>query len=173
MKEDALIRRKISCRVDLAEGTALKYIPTVEINRQKCVKIEKNDILLEEFVHCIWANKSIDKVVLTRKGLFLVRFTNIQDKLDVIQRGVYFFDKKPFIVEVWNGNLSLDTSSLQSLPIWVQFLELDINKLGSMLGMPIKMDRTTKERTDINYARLLIEMPLEGPFPDHIDFIND
>jgi len=84
-------------------------------------------------------------------------------------------------VKAWNESLSLDTSTLQSLPIWVQFPELDIkywgvesiSKLGSMLGIPIKMDRTTKEKTAIRYARVLIEMPLEGSFLKYIDFVND
>ena len=89
-------------------------------NGQNCTKIEKIDILskveywfaavicgivgsnppvevVEGFVHCIFSKKSIDKVVLARKGVFLVRFTTMQDKLDVTQRELYFFDKKPFI----------------------------------------------------------------------------
>ena len=48
-----------------------------------------------------------------------------------------------------------------------------MGKLGSMLGMPIKMDRTTTEKTAIRYARVLIEMPLEGSFPEYIVFVND
>jgi len=75
----------------------------------------------------------------------------------------------------------LDTSSLQILPIWVQFPELDIkywgleslSKLGSMLGVPIKTDRVTKGKTALNYAHMLVEMKLNEPFPDYIDFIND
>jgi len=123
----------------------------------------------------------IDKVVMVRKGVFLVRFCNLFDKMTVVQGGVYFFDKKSFIVKAWNEDLSLDTNSLQSLPIWVQFLELDIkywglqslSKLGSMLGIPIKTDKFTKEKTALQYARLLVEMKITGPFPLHIDFIND
>jgi len=106
-----------------------------EINRQKCAKIEKNDIMseveywstavicgvvgsnppvevIDGFVHRIWANKDIDKVVMARKGVFLLRFTNVQDKLVVILRGIYLFDKKPFVLKAWNKGLSLDTSSL-------------------------------------------------------------
>ena len=42
-----------------------------------------------------------------------------------------------------------------------------------MLGIPIKTDITTEETIAIKYARLLIEMSLEGLFPDYIDYIND
>ncbi|KAJ8419746.1 hypothetical protein Cgig2_019154 [Carnegiea gigantea] len=60
-------------------------------------------------------------------------------------------------------------------------MELDIkywgieilSKLGSMLGIPIKPNKITKEKSALSYARLLIEIPLNGPFPKHIDFVND
>jgi len=137
--------------------------------------------VIDGYVHRIWKAMDINKVVMVRKGVFFVRFTNLFDKMTVVQRGVYFFDKKPFIVKAWNEGLILDTSSLQSLPIWVQFLDLDIkywglkslSKLGSMLGIPIKTDKYTKEKTALQFARLLVEMKLTGPFPMHIDFIND
>ena len=48
-----------------------------------------------------------------------------------------------------------------------------MSKLASMLGIPIKIDKTTKEKSALGYARMLVEMPIEGPFPKHIDFVND
>jgi len=45
--------------------------------------------------------------------------------------------------------------------------------LESILGISIETDRTTKEKSATKYARLLIEMPLAGPFPDYIDYVND
>ena len=79
--------------VDPAEGIALKYIPTAEINRQKYVKIDKTNVVseveywsvtviygvvranplvevVEGYVRRIWSRKSIDKVVMARKGSF-------------------------------------------------------------------------------------------------------
>lgn len=63
----------------------------------------------------------------------------------------------------------------------MQFPDLEIkywgadflSKLGSMLGIPVKTDRTTKEITALGYARMLIEMSIEVPFLEHIDFMND
>jgi len=48
-----------------------------------------------------------------------------------------------------------------------------LSKLGSMLGVPLKTDKFTKEKTMLKYARLLIDMPLDGCFPDYIDFSNE
>lgn len=42
-----------------------------------------------------------------------------------------------------------------------------------MLGIPPKTDKYTKEKLMLNYARLLVEIPLEGNFPDFIEFANE
>jgi len=77
--------------------------------------------------------------------------------------------------------MDLNTEVIKSLPLWVQFPNLDIkywglesfSKIESILGILIKTDRYTKERSTIKYARLMIEMSLEGPFPDYIEFFDD
>ncbi|KAJ8420548.1 hypothetical protein Cgig2_032656 [Carnegiea gigantea] len=68
--------------------------------------------------------------------------------------------------------MEINTDAITSLPIWVQFPELDIkywglqslSKLGSMLGIALQIDKFTK---------LLVEMPLEGSFLDYIEFANE
>ena len=42
-----------------------------------------------------------------------------------------------------------------------------------MLGIPIKIDRIIKEKLAIKYARVLMEMALEGPLHEYIDLVND
>ena len=39
--------------------------------------------------------------------------------------------------------------------------------------MPIKIDKVTKDKSALSYAILLIEMPLKGALPEHIEFTND
>ncbi|KAJ8421082.1 hypothetical protein Cgig2_010316 [Carnegiea gigantea] len=105
----------------------------------------------------------------------------VDDKLDVLKKGIFLVDRKPFSMKRWNEGLSLDVSTLKLLPIWVQFPELDIrylaleslSKLDSALGIPIKTDKVTKEKSALHYARLLVEMKMGSPFPEHIDFINN
>jgi len=41
------------------------------------------------------------------------------------------------------------------------------------LGIPIKTEKYTEEKQVIRYARLLVEMPIEGPFPNYIEFFNE
>ena len=77
--------------------------------------------------------------------------------------------------------MDLKTEEIKSLPIWVQFLDLDVkfwgteslSKIGSILGIPWKMDKYTRDKIMIRYARLLIDISLEGTFPWYIKFFNE
>ncbi|KAJ8421962.1 hypothetical protein Cgig2_022523 [Carnegiea gigantea] len=48
-----------------------------------------------------------------------------------------------------------------------------LSKIGSLLDYPLKTDKYTKERSMLKYVRLMIEIPLEGQFPDYIEFVNE
>jgi len=48
-----------------------------------------------------------------------------------------------------------------------------LSKLGSTLRIPIKTDQFARDKTRLNYARLLIDIPIKGDFPNFVDFIND
>ena len=84
------------------------------LNGQKVVKIDKDDVeheimywsnavicsvlganppfeVIKGFVNRIWAAFKIDKIIQVRRGVFLVRFVNLQDKIAVEKRGLYFF----------------------------------------------------------------------------------
>ncbi|KAJ8426671.1 hypothetical protein Cgig2_030090 [Carnegiea gigantea] len=170
------------------------------INRTKCAKIEDQDVeaeieywnqvviccvlranpplgVIDGYVRRIWSQYEIDKVVAARKGIYLVRFKSAQDKEAVLSKVIYYFDQKSFIIKAWNENLELDTISISSLRIWVQFPELDgvesLSKLGSLPRIPLKTDKQTMEKVYISYARLLIDIHLDGTFPDYVDFITD
>ena len=74
--------------------------------------------------------------------------------------------------------MDLHTESIKSPTLWVQFPNLDVkywgleslSKIRSIIGTPVKTYRYTKGKTMINYARLLIEVALEGSFLYCIDF---
>ena len=40
--------------------------------------------VMDGFVHRIWKLMDIDKVLMVRKGVFLVRFNNLLDKMTVV-----------------------------------------------------------------------------------------
>ena len=42
-----------------------------------------------------------------------------------------------------------------------------------MLGIPIRTDKYTKDKSFLKYARLLIEIQLEDNFSEYIEFVNE
>ncbi|KAJ8420785.1 hypothetical protein Cgig2_030493 [Carnegiea gigantea] len=190
--------------IDSNKGTELNFIPTQIINGIKCTRLEKSNAkaeiqywenavictvlganppfeVMKGFLKRIWANHELDKILYVRKGVFLVRLVNLQDKLAVQKRGFYFFDKKPLFVKGWTPTMDLQMEAIKSLPLWIQLPALDIkywgieslSKIGSLLGIPSKTDKVTRGKQVLRYARLLVEMPIEGPFPEYIEFFND
>lgn len=73
---------------------------------------------MEGFVKRIRKSMDIDKVVIVKRGIYLVKFYNIQDQISIVQRGLYFFDDKPFIVKVWTLKMDINVEPLKSFPIW-------------------------------------------------------
>ena len=48
-----------------------------------------------------------------------------------------------------------------------------LSKIGSVLGIRIKTDKYTGDKSFLKYARLLIEMQLQDNFPEYIEFVNE
>ncbi|KAJ8427513.1 hypothetical protein Cgig2_017254 [Carnegiea gigantea] len=82
--------------------------------------------IIDDFICRIWKSYSIDKITLVKRGLLLVRFQDLADKQAVVQKGIYFFDRRSFIVKPWNPEMSLNTVSISSLLLWVKLPNLDI-----------------------------------------------
>ncbi|KAJ8420136.1 hypothetical protein Cgig2_033118 [Carnegiea gigantea] len=130
--------------------------------------------VIQGFVKRIWAAYELDKIIQVRKGVFLVWFCNLQDKHTVVHKGIYYFDAKPFLVKGWSREMDLKTEEIQL--IWVHFPDLDVkfwgneslSKIGSILGIPLKTDRHTRDKIMIRCTRLLIDITLEGTFPEYI-----
>ncbi|KAJ8421390.1 hypothetical protein Cgig2_031915 [Carnegiea gigantea] len=194
------VKGAYAAMADPEEGTTLNFVTSPMVNGMKCAKIETKGVQSKldfwqsavlcsviganpplEVLEGIWKAYEIDRISWVRKGVFLIRFHNMTDQAAVVQRGVYFFDNKSFIVKPWREDLNLNIENLATLPVWVRFPYLEVkywgpdslSKLGSLLGIPIKIDKFPRDKTILKYARLLIEMKLQDSFPEYIDFVNE
>lgn len=121
------------------------YVPDLNVNRNNndhIVKIDLNDIqeeidfwnssivcyilganppiqVMEGFIRRIWRNYSIDKVVMVKKGMFIIRFhaMGVRDK---VLGGSYFFDHKPVIMKAWSHDMDFEKEDPKVVPIWIQ-----------------------------------------------------
>ena len=105
------------------------------ISGVQCAKLEKEDVateiecwqqvvlcsilgtnppfkVMQGFIKRNWGALDIDEIIHVRRGVFLVRFGNLQDKQMVERRGVYYFDSKPFLVKGWNPEMDTHTEKI-------------------------------------------------------------
>lgn len=103
-------------------GFKLNYVVPITKAEQLMVEIEEDDIssevecwknavvcyvlgahppyvVLNGFVQRIWGKLGIDKVVMLKNGILLVRFKDAAGKTEVIEGGIYHFGNKPPIVK--------------------------------------------------------------------------
>ncbi|XP_021858773.1 uncharacterized protein [Spinacia oleracea] len=135
--------------------------------------------VMEGFIRRIWKHLNVDKVVLVKRGIYLVRFKTM-DSRDKVLTGHYFFDSKPLVLKPWTVDMDMDKDDMKSVPIWVQLKlnfkywgEKALFKIVSQIGNPIKRDFATACRDKLQYARVLVVVPLSQKFQEEISFRNE
>lgn len=86
------------------------------------------------------------------------------------------FDKKPFIVKRCTKNISYEKEALSKIPVWVKFPRLGMHYRGQrclrliagMLVRVIRVDNFTINMDHMQFARILLEMDIDGAFSETI-----
>lgn len=76
--------------------------------------------VLNGYIHRLWAKNRINKVVMLKNKIVLVRFDFVVGRDDVVQGGIINFIIKPFIVKAWNPDMEFTKEELHIVPIWVR-----------------------------------------------------
>ncbi|KAG5619842.1 hypothetical protein H5410_005060 [Solanum commersonii] len=208
MMEEPVKRSSIWDNFDIEKvvnaGFKLEYVAPSNTGKSVYVEIELNDIsseieywknsvvcyvlgahppfeVIKGFIQRIWGKHGINKIVMLKNGVVLVRFDTGLGKNEVIQGGIYHFDSKPFIVKAWNPDMDFTREELHTVPIWIKFPGLDfkywspkgLSKLGSLIGKPLMVDQNTERKTGLNFARLMVEVDMDSTLPKMINFRNE
>ena len=137
--------------------------------------------VMEGYVRRIWGKYGVDKVSQVGRGIYMVRFTTMENCSKVLQGGYQFFDSKPLVVKPWSADVNFSKDPVKKLPIWIQLHGLDVKywgekslgKIVSQLGSLIKVDQATKNRDKLMFARVMIEVQIDQEFPNVIHFRNE
>ncbi|XP_062097539.1 uncharacterized protein LOC133803465 [Humulus lupulus] len=90
------------------------------------------------------------------------------------------FDRKPVIVKPWSADL--DTlKAVKTVPVWIRLQGLGLQYWGtkclsalvSTIGNPLLVDKVTKERSMMQFARVLVEIEIAEALPKSIQFLNE
>ncbi|XP_062118682.1 uncharacterized protein LOC133832339 [Humulus lupulus] len=98
----------------------------------------------------------------------------------VLESGVIHFDKKPVILRPWSSDVET-IRSVKSVLVWIRLPGLGLQYWGvncmsalvSTIGTPIVVDKVTKARTMIKFARILVDMEIAEHIPMHIHYLNE
>ncbi|XP_062075600.1 uncharacterized protein LOC133779685 [Humulus lupulus] len=136
--------------------------------------------VLDGFARRMWQD-GVVKVGMIARGIFIIRFQNMEQRDRVLQGGYVFFDRKPVVMKPWNPIDDFTKDDITSVPTWVQLKGLDIKywgekslfKIVGQLGTPLQVDNITKHRDRLMYPRILIEVSLGQEFPVTISFTDE
>ena len=64
------------------------------------------------------------------KGVFIVRFFNVDQRDSVLNEGFQFFDKEPLIVKKWDSEMNIHKEDLKTVAMWIQLPALDLKYWG-------------------------------------------
>ena len=135
--------------------------------------------LIDGFSRRLWGKLNVDKVILIKSGIYLVRFLNIEAKNKALSMSNLMLDKFPVFLKPWEDGMEFDKHEFVNIPVWLRISELPLKYWGCLqkilqkIGTPIKPDNATAQRDKIRYARYCVEMDIHGNFPDQIVFKNE
>ena len=136
--------------------------------------------VMEGYFRRIWRNSGIDKIAMVKKGIYVVGFTTMEKRDNVLAGNGLFFDSKPVVVKPWSADIDICKDDIRVLPIWIQ-LKLDfkywgescLGKIVQPIGRMIKIDQATSKKDKLQFARIMVEVSIGQAFPEKLHFINE
>uniref|UniRef100_A0A803P0P8 CCHC-type domain-containing protein n=1 Tax=Cannabis sativa TaxID=3483 RepID=A0A803P0P8_CANSA len=136
--------------------------------------------VFEGFIRRVWGHLGILQVARMAKGLTMVKFNDEATRDEVLENRVIQFDRKPVIVRPWTSDLNA-VKMVKSVVLWIRLHNLGLQYWGkntlsaliSTIGKPIMVDKHTKERTRVQFARVLVEMDIIDNPEKTLWFVNE
>ncbi|XP_062114154.1 uncharacterized protein LOC133825192 [Humulus lupulus] len=136
--------------------------------------------VFEGFIKRVWGHLGIAQIARMTMGLTMVKFNDDATRDHVLENGILQFDRKPVIIRPWTADLSA-VCLIRSVPLWIRLHDLGLQYWGSkclsalvsMIGKPIMVDKFTRERSRVQFVRVLVEIEITDNPPRNIQFLND
>ncbi|XP_062099710.1 uncharacterized protein LOC133805542 [Humulus lupulus] len=172
------------------EGRKFAQIDAEEVKMQSanwssaviCMVLGANPpmAVFEGFIKRVWGHLGIAQIARMTMGLTMVKFNDDATRDHVLEHGLIHFDRKPVIVRPWTTDLSA-VRLVRTVPLWIRLQDLGLQYWGSKclsalvstIGRPIMVDKFTRERSRVQFARVLVEMEITDNPPKSIQFINE
>lgn len=129
---------------------------------------------VKNFMAKVWNFVTLPDLYYHEEGYFLLRFKNHDDMDAVMMKGSYTIRNRPMILKEWHPDYNVMEDMLRTLPIWVTLPLLplrlwgarSLNKIGSLIGVPLVTDECTAHKLRVSYARILVEVDITRKLMD-------
>lgn len=114
-------------------------------------------------------------------GIYLVRFRSKESCEKVLNAGPLLFDSRPVVIKRWEPGIILENEKISKVLVWIRLPGLHLKfwgqnsliKIGSLIGKPIKTDKIIATKERLEYARLMVEVTIDGVMPEEIEFMDE
>ncbi|XP_062114042.1 uncharacterized protein LOC133825062 [Humulus lupulus] len=151
----------------------LEYTEPIFRNGQKLAQVDAEEVRIQS---ANWSSAVVCMVLGANPPMAVFEATRDH----VLENGVLQFDRKPVIVRPGTTDLSA-IRLVRSVPLWNRLHDLGLQYWGSKclsalvstIGKPLLVDKFTKERSRVQFARVLVEMEITDNPPRSFQFINE
>ncbi|KAF5204612.1 zinc ion binding / nucleic acid binding protein [Thalictrum thalictroides] len=108
--------------------------------------------------------------------LFYFKFASFEDRTKVLEEGSFHLAGKLFVIRPWTREVEQSREMIKSVPVWVKLAKVPkdlwnpkgFGWLGSAIGKPLFMDKTTEKGNMLSFARICIEVDANKELPSSI-----
>lgn len=131
---------------------------------------------IKRYIIAHWNHVGVPNVFLHDAGYFVIQFSCIADKNDILCGGPYMFFNRPIILKPWPPDFNFYEEVLKVIPLLIKLPNLPLNcwscdslsRITSLLGVPVCADDCTTRQQRVSFARVLVEMDVTVELPDHV-----
>ncbi|XP_062099732.1 uncharacterized protein LOC133805568 [Humulus lupulus] len=170
-----------------------KKITQVDIEEVKCQSANWSSAIIcmvlganppmavfEGFIKRVWGHLGIVQIARMTMGLTMVKFNDDATRDCVLENGILQFDRKLVIICPWTTDLSA-VRLIRSVPLWIRLHDLGLQYWGSKclsalvstIGKSIMVEKFTRERSRVQFARVFVEMDIPDNPPRIIQYLNE
>jgi hypothetical protein len=128
---------------------------------------------LARWIKVWWNPKGDYELQLSSKGFFTVIFYNLEDKDQIFEGGLYFYNSVGLYLGFWTDRFCPEKENFAYTPVWIHlyslpqefWLEEILMGLGNTLGNYVKSSEATKQRKYTSYARICVYMNISKALP--------
>ncbi|XP_059076623.1 uncharacterized protein LOC131875916 [Cryptomeria japonica] len=133
---------------------------------------------LESWIRRTWHVEGDFDLLVAANGYFMVDFSSISDRNRVFEGGPYFYNHVGLFIKPWHSGFNATEDIPTRVPVWVRLPWLPLEfwredillRIAALLGKPVAIAQNTLEKKVFSYARICVEIDLNNPLPDSLEF---